>query len=56
MLWDNAYEYEPRKRGPYLEACDAIWLGYPRYTVNWGDLDQKEIESVWKRAKRCVLT
>lgn len=55
MLWDNAYECEPRKRGPYLMACDAIWLGYPRYTVNWGDLDQKEIESVWKRAKRCVL-
>lgn len=56
MIWDNAYEFEPRKRGPYLRACDFIWLQYPRYQMDWGEItDLKEREAIWKRAKRCVL-
>ncbi len=55
MIWDNAFECEPRKRPYYLAACDAVFLDIPRYFLNWGDLNQKEVEAIWKRAKRCVL-
>lgn len=56
MVWDNAFEFEPRKRAPYLRACDFVWLGYPRYLMDWGGVDDlKERELIWKRAKRCVL-
>ncbi len=55
MIWDNAFDTEPRKRAFYLFACDAIFLGIPRYYIDWGSLDRKEIEIIWKRAKRCVL-
>lgn len=55
MIWDNAYECEPRKRGVYLAACDYIWLDLPRYLMNWEDVtDLAERSEIWKRAKRCV--
>jgi len=58
MYYDNAYDRprDYRLRVAYRNACDAVWLGYPRYTVDWGDLDRKEVETIWKQAKASVLT
>ena len=56
MIWDNAYEKEPRKRPVYLRCCDFILLSIPRYLMDWGNVDDpREQSEIWKRAKKCVL-
>ena len=52
MTWRNRYEYSFEKHRIYCAFCDCILWDIPRYTVDYGNVSQKEIEEIWKQAKR----